>query len=425
MKFKHAFHALIAAILVSGFPGAASGEAKNQVLFSISDIYLSRSNYPDRGIFLFTEDESSNLVYVESGLMFGIGEHLTGRLGADGSFQHFFQHEESESADEWDADLLEANLGFRQDWLDVQLGLQPVQFGEGLVFFDNVVAVDAGYENHGFFAHVLGARVFDASPLLGAKVGYRSGPFEKLEGFGLWFQDQDDAFAETIGDEGEPSNLTSEGYLALGGASLNGFLGDFYITAMAAYEFGELELHALEGGRKLDVSAYLFDAGIEKNLFEKLSMGLFCFSASGDQNPLRGNLSAFVSPLPYNSRAAIFFDPGFPDREETDSLSFGGVSGFGVMAPGMSLSLQLHRDVLAEGALVGLYAQDPPENRDDFYGWEMDVKVSWLIQTRYKLFLEAARFEYGDFFLRDQGDTPDPAVRFFAGARMNFLPFTF
>ena len=145
-------------------------------------------------------------------------------------------------------------------------------------------------------------------------------------------------------------NLTSEGYLGLCGVSMNWFLGDFYLTALGAYEFGTMEFDADGGQRAMDVSAFMFDVGVEKNLLNKLSIGLFCFSASGDSKPLRGRFTAFISPLPYNSRASIFFDSGFPDREERDTLSFGGVTPFGVIAPGMSLTAQLHQDIVWRNA---------------------------------------------------------------------------
>jgi len=425
---------LIAPLLLFGSSTWALGETKNRLSLSIADMYLSKSNYPVRGSDLYYEDENSNLAYLSPGLMVGLGDRITGRLSADFSWQYFFQNDVSESTQDWDMYPLEANLGFHMKRFDVQLGLQPIQFGEGLVFFDNVLAAEATYERNKIYTDFIGGRAFDSSPLAGAKAGYRSGPFEKLEAFGLWFQDRDDLFAEmlqhetfagALGGETILENLTGEGYLGLCGVSLNWFLGDFYLTALGVYEFGTMEFDVDGGQRSTDVSAFMFDVGVEKNLFDKISIGFFCFSASGDSNPLRGRFTAFISPLPYNSRASIFFDSGFPDSAETDNLSFGGVTPFGVIAPGMSLTAQLHQDVLAECTLAGLYAQDLPENLDNQYGWELDLGVSWVIKTHYKLFLEASRFEYGDFFLNDQTDKPEAALRFLVGGRVDFAPFMF
>ena len=47
------------------------------------------------------------------------------------------------------------------------------------------------------------------------------------------------------------------------------------------------------------------------------------------------------------------------------------------------------------------------------------------MKTHYKLFLEAARFEYGDYFLNDQTDKPEAALRFLVGGRVDFAPFMF
>ena len=137
---------LIASLLIFGSSTRALGETKNRLTLSMADMLLSKSDYPIQGTDLFYQDENSNLAYLSPGLTVGLGDRMIGRLSADFSWQYFFRNEASESTQDWDIDPLEASLGFHFKRLDVQLGLQPIQFGEGLVFFDHVIAAEATYE---------------------------------------------------------------------------------------------------------------------------------------------------------------------------------------------------------------------------------------------------------------------------------------
>ena len=66
---------------------------------------------------------------------------------------------------------------------------------------------------------------------------------------------------------------------------MNWFLGDFYLTALGAYEFGTMEFDADGGQRAMGVSAFMFDVGVEKNLLDKLSQAFSAFLPPAIPNP--------------------------------------------------------------------------------------------------------------------------------------------
>ena len=390
----------------------------------ITESYLSQTYYLDRYQNQFSYEESSNLIGLGPNFQFEMGEGISGYFRGYLYWSHLFNGDQFETRDSdlVDIYLSDTYLEFKNRKWSSQLGLKPVQFGKGLIFSDDAVAASIQFKNGPLYFDIYGARVMDNSPILGGSIGYRLGMFQQIETFALYYEDREDAFSRTVYPLLSVSDLTNEGYLSWFGVSADLFMGNIYLTAVGIYQQGQMEFfHLLERFNR-NVSAYLFDVGIETNLTEQLSLGLFCFTASGDNQPLRDDFSAFISPLPYNSRASIFFDPNFVELDETNSLIFGGTTAHGVIAPGLAFTIEPLQDLLIEGKAVSFYPQSKPSTQKSWYGWEVDLEISYRFKDNTIIFIEIDRFEHGDFFKTKAGYEPEAAVRLSIGIQMPFLP---
>ena len=252
-----------------------------------------------------------------------------------------------------------------------------------------------------------------------ATLGYRPGYFENLALFGIWFKDQDDAFAAAIPYIYqlllEPR---SEGDLYWAGASAEILVGKALFTAVGAYQWGDLKLYNDTAHANYSVSAYLADISLEGNLASWCSLGAFLFTAGGDDTPLNRDLNSFVAIMPYNPRAAIFFDPEFQGRDPEDrKLTFSGGLFGGVIAPGLTLHLESETGFSAETTVATFYAQQDLNDGSRWYGWEADLELSYTFFQNYTLFFEAARFTHGDYYASLLNDNVDPATRLSVGIR--------
>jgi hypothetical protein len=59
-------------------------------------------------------------------------------------------------------------------------------------------------------------------------------------------------------------------------------------------------------------------------------------------------------------------------------------------------------------------------DRDAWYGWEADTRMSYEFYQNQRLFVDAGIFIHGDFFKQRYGFRPDPATRIVAGVHLMF-----
>jgi hypothetical protein len=190
---------------------------------------------------------------------------------------------------------------------------------------------------------------------------------------------------------------------------------------VGAYQWGSLSLYNDILSTTHDVSAYMADISLEGNLTSWCSLGAFLFLSSGDDTPLRGDLNTFVAIMPYNPRAVIFFDPEFLGRDPNDEiLTFNGGFFGGVIAPGLTLHLESDSAFSAETSIATFYAQQDLDDGSRWYGWEVDLELSYTFSQDYTLFLEAARFHHGDYYESLLNEAVDPATRLSIGLRASF-----
>jgi len=211
---------------------------------------------------------------------------------------------------------------------------------------------------------------------------------------------------------------TSSGNLWWIGAGAELFIGKAQLSAIGIYELGQIVYHLRRGDIDRDLASYLADISLEGNLNNWVSLGLFFFTAGGDDDIRDDTVTSFVSPLPYNSRAAIFFDPEWVDRNTEGTLAYGGTTAYGVVAPGVTVTLLPMADLLITGTLATFYPQVTAPNDRVWYGWEADIDLNYPIWRDIQFYFEAARFEFGNFFKDNQGKVPDPSWLLSVGCRM-------
>jgi hypothetical protein len=387
--------------------------------------WTRHDNYLDRGSLgltdqlHFSSDRSYQVIWAAPYLSFTPRKGVTGYIQADISWENSDVEVVEEGVE---AELTHAYLSLSKGGVGADLGLQTVLLGNGLIMADEVPAAVFNLNHDKAYLQLTLARALDTSPMAAATLGYRPGYFENLALFGIWFKDQDDAFANAIPYIYqllfEPQ---SQGDLYWAGASAEILVGSVLFTAVGAYQWGELELFNDTARASYDVSAYLADFSLEGNLAPWCSLGVFFFVTGGDDAPRNRDLNSFVAIMPYNPRAAIFFDPEFLGRDPEDQmLTFNGGFFGGVLAPGLTLNLESSAGLAAEAAIATFYAQEDLDDGSQWYGWEVDLELSYTFSQAYTLYLEAARFHHGDYYESLLNEKVDPATRLSVGLRCQF-----
>ncbi len=403
--------------------------ADSELSIDVSESYFVKENYLQRDDleryddWEFRRDQAYNLVRVLPNLSVQVAKGLYGHLGADVTLQNPVPEDEG---DELEAEIIRAYMSLKGHHVTMDVGLQSVQLGNAFILADDVWAASIAANLGDAYAELLAAEVMDKSPIVGLTLGVHPGYFERIELFGIWYSDRNDTFAESVPFIYQVLfDLKSEGTLYYFGVAADLFVGDTLLSVVGAYQTGQYTIdYRTVGGQtgtsENDVHAYFGDISLEKNLSDWFTAGLFCFVASGDDQFQGGDLECFVSILPYNSRAAIFFDPDFLDINDNERLTYGGGYFGGVIAPGINLTMVSDMGLTFEAALIYLYADKALADDSQWYGWEVDLGISYAFRDRYTLFCEAAQFEHGDYYESLFGEKPDPAVRFSAGLRAYF-----
>ena len=387
--------------------------------------YSSQTHYLDRGDWglksqlHFSKDRTFAHLNAAPYCAVTLSKNISGFVQADLDWEN---PAETTTVDEAVVDWTKAFLSLSGGRANLDLGLQTVSLGAGLVMADDVPAAAFELKHKKAYLGLTLAQALDSSPMVAATIGYRPGAFEKVELFGIWFKDRDNAFARAIPliyqvllDPG------SDGDLYWAGVSAQLFMGRALFTAMGAYQWGSFRVYSGSIDSRHDLSAYCVDLSVEGNLSDWCSVGAFFYMASGDDTPLRNDLNAFVAVMPLNTRADIFFDPEFLGRDETaETLTFGGGYVGGILAPGLTLNLMPWSDLSLETTVASFYAQQALDDGSRWYGWEIDLALNYTFGKIYTLFAEAGRFQHGDYFRSLLDETVDSATRVSIGLRASF-----
>ena len=69
-------------------------------------------------------------------------------------------------------------------------------------------------------------------------------------------------------------------------------------------------------------------------------------------------------------------------------------------------------EILVEMNMGLLFPEEKPSRSRNYYGWETDLSLSYMICDRYKLTIEVDFFKYGNYFALPQRGYPNWASRF-------------
>lgn len=393
----------------------------------IGETYAIQNNYFDRKENSFTRDESYNLLRVSPSLSWVPHQWLH----LYGSADFVWQNPVYDDNETLEANLTAAYLDLSSPSARLTVGGIPMQFGRGLIMADETLAAILEFTFDKPYLEVKAARIQDSSPMVGIGVGYRPSRFEYAQLFGVWFNDRDDILANTPLLTGLKRSSTADLYWL--GASAELFAGPVLFSMVGAYQTGRFSVDVTYRsivppyqGRtyavEKDVSAYFFDLSMEANVAPWGSLDVFCYVASGEEELDQDDFGAYTAISAYNPRLTIFFNPDFIDTDNSERFIFGGVTLNGVVAPGITLTVQPVEAITLEATAASLYAQESSTNGDRRYGYEIDVGVTLKVMKDHEIFLEAARFEHGNFFKSRQGsgESLDPAFQFVIGGRLAF-----
>jgi hypothetical protein len=262
--------------------------------------------------------------------------------------------------------------------------------------------------------------MLETSPMALLALGYRPGFLETLEVFGAGFHDADDGMADLLMPFSDGADVRTSGNLFWIGAMADVFIKKAFVSGMWIQQFGTVDMDRLSVSEEMEVSAFLMDVEISYRLLEEVSASAFLFIASGDSRPVDDQLTAFVSPMPFNDRTAIFFNGGFARYDVEEKVSLGGVIWEGIIAPGIGIDYQLYPEIVTKLTVALLFPQNNSISRDDWYGWETDVRATYEFYPNQKVFAEAGVLAHGNYWKERVGYRPDPSARLAAGLDLTF-----
>jgi len=407
----------------------------------LDERFYIENNYFDSFTGEFDRNDTYNIVTVSPDFYLSSGKKAGLYLLADFSWIHSWDADEP---DEINVELANAYVGAVRNKTSVYLGLQTFQVGKGFIMESAEPGITLNTSGPGrFYASFQAARVIDTSPLVSIIIGYKIDFLENLEIFGTWFNDSDNRFADMLNNQGQALTdrwlyqrnqalwvlnqaglfnfVESEGDFFWMGTSSDFFIKDIYVSGIFIIERGNESVTLEYPSRVLDfhLSSYLLNIDFGYNVTDRFSAGAFVFVSGGDLHPEKRELNVFISPMPYNPRTAIFFNGNFNDQKSSNSLSKEGLRWAGVIAPGVTFDMQPAENFNSELTFAAFFPEKKPYGGQKWYGWEVDILLTYMIQNRHKLFFETAFFQHGDFYTAD-GQKPDSATQFIMGIHTFF-----
>ncbi|MEA2060512.1 MAG: hypothetical protein U9P10_08420 [Thermodesulfobacteriota bacterium] len=412
---------LVAPFFAAGFP-LAKGYAVEYRLGSEIFLGLFREeNFLDTSNAAFDYDETYTILGIYPDVSLNFNEHFTAYALAELEWFYSWDAEQTEDENEVYATLSDIFVNFSAAGLTLDIGLQPFTVGRGVIFYSDEPGISLGYDGwQGVNIRGEGFRVFDHSPMATLTLGYQPGFLESVEIIGAWYHDADNKIAELYIPFYKKKNLKTSGHFFWAGLQTDFFVRELYISASIIQQFGSVQLDNGTDSFNFDVSAYLIDLEAGYNISKRLTVGAFFFSASGDSHPTTGKLHAFVSPMPFNPRTAIFFNGGFERYDIEDAVLLGGVTWDGVSAPGIRIEYQPDPRVVTELVAAALFPQTDLFDTEQWYGWEVDARVSYTFYQNHQIFFETGILRQGGYFEPAYGFRPDDAVRVAGGLHLVF-----
>jgi len=333
-------------------------------------------------------------------------------------------------------------LGFgRDEWFKFRLGKLLASTGNGFIMDNYALGgmltadLDLGFEipvkitldgllPNGDFTNE-GKR----SPYVYLDVAYLLSFFEEIGLFVAWYHDGDDIIGDivrsVISDAFAGSyplfsiavdlaEVTSRGNLFWVGLRGNKIFDRASLSATAILEFGSFDFTGRafipgEGERELRGSpgclGWMADVSFYYDITDLFTLGGFFLFLSGETDASRNmsqsgaRYNSFLSIYPYITRTNIFFYGGMNQTYSARAFSTSGVSGKGVIAPGLTAGYDITDDLNVRFTSAVLFSHgEHGASESHFYGWENDLNLQWNISKYLRILFEADYLWTGDFF---------------------------
>ena len=359
------------------------------------DTFHVNRNFLDPDTLRFNRDESYMVTSGLADLSVSGNGRISGYLSGSADWIHDFEPDDS---DDVDVRLVNAYLRYAGEKISADLGKERFVFGRGLILDDDKTGLSFAWSPlKSKYLELKAARADESSPLVSVTAGDRPGFLEKIELFGAYMHDGDNGFADLV-NRRDPLNdpFSGDGDIGWAGVAADLFISSLYVSGIAMWETGRMTLDRGPLETSIDLSAWLFDAQASYNLSPALSSGIFLFAASGDSSAQNGKFRGFISPLPYNPRADIFFSGGLDGSDISEGFSLAGALPPGVIAPGVELTFQPNSNWMAKLSSAAFLPEAETARAGNWYGWETDLSVTRTWGETAEIFIILGAFEPGD-----------------------------
>lgn len=373
----------------------------------------------------FDQDDQYNILGVYPGLHLDFENNVGASVLCEIEWIHSWEAASDDrlTENETNARVANAFVGYTSPLWSADVGKMPFRVGDGKILSADAPGFSFEYGGRGrTFVKGDFLLAFDECPMAQLTWGFRPAFYETFEVTAAWFKDTENRMAELFRPWYLDTGVKSAGDLYWIGGDADFFAGDVYMSVLAFYQWGAVAVDFPNAGAgvRMDVSAYMCDIEAVYNISDALSTGCFLFLASGDRNPLRGDVKAFLSPMPFNDRSAIFFSGGFERYDRSESFRLGGVSWAGVATPGLTFSFYDPSGFNAKLSGAMIFPDGELMDDDDWIGWETDVSLSFEYRRDCRFFAEGGMFRHGNYIQNISGIRPDPAFRFSGGVALSF-----
>lgn len=378
----------------------------------------------------FTYDSRGNEVMLFPMVDLAYGEHLTGFFMGEFYWMHYFDDHD----DDTDAELANAFVCLEYKKLLLTGGKMPVTPGRGQIYNDNepALSLDINLNQYLEFSSSL-TFLDDSSSLAYFNVGYTPGLFEKLDIFAAYYHGGDNAFSDQLYlyEQYEWINTQvvvgfpyTSGSLSWIGAGADLFVYGNYLQWVAILQRGDIDLTSENenGNRSLEVSSFMIDAELSRNMgaFWSLAGFLRIESGGGSSDLDDGKLKGYFKPSAISYRTLVFSSDLFMPDSDLNGWVSQTITLAGLVSPGFSVSLTPRDDLFINGMLCLFFPYSSTETMGSFYGWELDAMVTWDVAERVSLLGQAGCFVHGDVVETVQGKKPHPAQIVAVGATVHF-----
>jgi hypothetical protein len=371
----------------------------------------------------FDQDDRYNIIGVYPGLRLDFENNAHASVLGEMEWMHSWEAASDDrlTEDETNAGIAHAFVGWTSRVWSVEAGKMPFRMGDGRIVSSDEPGLSFAYGGRaktywqGDFL-----LAFDACPTAALTWGFRPAFYETFELTAIWFKDRENRMAALFQPWFVDAGVKSSGDLYWIGGAADFFAGDVYLSVMAFYQFGAVRVDFPNAGTRMDVAAYMADMEASYNITDRVSAGGFLFLASGDRRPLRGNVEAFLSPMPFHDRSPIFFAGGFERYDRSESFRLGGVTWAGVATPGLTLSFYDPSGFNAVFSGAVMFPDGELMDFDDWIGWETDIDLAFEYGSHCRFFVEGGMFFHGDHVRNISGTRPDPAYRLAGGVVLSY-----